>query len=147
MTTGFGSRFTSTEKKKSALINIETKDGITESVMLTTGEDSAIELAPSVWLSLMSIHEHWATDRPTDVCGRATSNQAHDPTGRSGGCTTGVSSYSRRREEEMSDEQNLITIDGKQYNAEDFPGDQKQFVALQTGGHTKSTKPAGFAAR
>lgn len=64
-------RFTSTEKKKSALINIETKDGITESVMLTTGEDSAIELAPSVWLSLMSIHEHWA-DRPPycDVCGR-----------------------------------------------------------------------------
>lgn len=64
-------RFTSTEKKKSALVNIETREGITESVMLTTGEDSAIELAPSVWLSLVSIHEHWAERPPfCDVCGR-----------------------------------------------------------------------------
>ena len=35
----------------------------------------------------------------------------------------------------MSDEQNLITIDGKQYNAEDFSQEIKSnLVALQTGG-------------
>ena len=49
-------RFIYTEDKKSALVNIETRDGITESVMLTAGEDSAIELSPNVWLNFMSIH-------------------------------------------------------------------------------------------
>lgn len=35
----------------------------------------------------------------------------------------------------MSDEQKLITIDGKQYNAEDFSQEIKSnLVALQTGG-------------
>lgn len=64
-------RFTDHGNKKSAVLNIETKEGITETVLLMHGKDAVYELEPGISIELTGINGHWAERQPyCDECGR-----------------------------------------------------------------------------
>ncbi len=79
-------RFSDYGRKKSAVLNIETREGITETVLLLMGSESTYELGPGISIELTGINGHWAERQPyCDHCGRGDrAGQRRIPQGRFG---------------------------------------------------------------
>ncbi len=64
-------RFYSTNKTRSAVVNIETDSGVVEAVMREVGADSVLKLEHDVELTLVDIKEQYVdTELFCEVCGR-----------------------------------------------------------------------------
>ncbi len=64
-------RFYSTDKTRSAVLNIESSNGVIESIMGESGSDSVLQIEPEVELTLVGIKDQFIDTEPyCETCGR-----------------------------------------------------------------------------